>query len=157
MPGSSTPGGLRYAEPDPFDEDSPQFHEAEREAVAHLDRNPRDVKRFDNAFRLQLHVAAKTPGCGLRFDREDLIAVAKWVAVRLRWPEFADACDEDDQLLARIEALANANLEAVAEVEGLIEDDQAWFDDPELMALLRDPRPRCRIGRLQDQTFLRIS
>jgi hypothetical protein len=139
-----------------FDQDSPEFREAELEAVIHLDRNPRDVKRFDNAFRLQLHVAARTPGCGLRFDRDDLIAIARWVALRLRWPEFADACDDDDGLLARIEAVANPD-DPPGDVGDLQAGERRWFEDDDLMALLKESRPGCRIGRLQGLTFLRIS
>jgi KAP family P-loop domain len=155
-PGIDTTGDGSGEEPLPFDEDSPQFRVAEREAVLHLERNPRDAKRFDNAFRLQLHVAARTPGCALAFDRDDLIAVAKWVAMRLRWPEFADACDEAPGLLDRVEAVANEDAGGVT-FEPLTEAEQKWTLDRDLLALLHERRPGCRVGRLEAETFLRIS
>jgi hypothetical protein len=145
-------------EPISFDEDSPEFREAERFAVANLHPNPRDVKRFDNAFRLQLHVAANTPGCGLSFDRDELIAIAKWVVIRLRWPDFAAAIDADVALLGRLEAAFNSPAaDAGLDPNGLESDDHDWVDQPALRSLLADRRPRARIGQLHEQTFLRVS
>ncbi|MCH7841030.1 MAG: TolC family protein, partial [Planctomycetes bacterium] len=60
-----------------------------RVCIGFLERNPRQVKRFDNAFRLQLHVASNARGTGLSFDVDQLIAVGKWVAIKIRWPELA--------------------------------------------------------------------
>lgn len=130
-------------------ESSPEFHAAERAAVAYLDPNPREVKRFDNAFRLQLLVAQKTPGCELDFGEDDLIAIGSWVAMRLRWPDLADQIDRDLELLGRLEAAANGDRPP--------EWDSKWLDNEELSALLREPNTGRRIARLQERTFLRIS
>ena len=70
----------------------------------YLDSNPRQVKRFDNAFRLQFHVASTASD--LEFREEQLNALAKWVAMRLRWPVLAEALDRETDLLATLEVLA---------------------------------------------------
>jgi hypothetical protein len=141
---------LRLERAELFSADSEDVREAEREIVPHLRRNPRDIKRFDNAFRLQLHVANGTPGCDLDFDLDDLVALGKWVALRLRWPDLADAIDRDSGLLERLEA-------AGTDGGPLERADAAWIKDDELAALLRDPQPRRRVARLGTQTFLRVS
>ncbi len=156
--GSSSDRSPSRLPPIAFDEDSVEFQEAERFAIAHLDRNPRDVKRFDNAFRLQLHVAANTPGCELTFDRNELIALAKWVVIRLRWPDFAAATDADIDLIERLETAINTGDTSVEMgLSGLREADLAWARIPAIRALLRDDRRGARIGHLHERTFLRIS
>jgi hypothetical protein len=99
-------------------------------------------------------VAANTPDCGLTFTKDELIAIAKWVVIRLRWPEFAAAIDADIGLLERLEltfnSAADGNLEASS-------GDQVWVDQLALRSLLADRRPRARIGQLHEQTFLRVS
>jgi len=129
------------------DESSPEFHRAERLAAAYLERNPREVKRFDNAFRLQLQVAWRTSECKLRFDEDDLIAVGKWVAMRLRWPDLAADIDRDPALLPQLEKEANGDAPPKNE----------WANEADLIDLLQEPVETRRIARLQDPGFLRIS
>ena len=131
------------------DESSPEFHIAERLAVRYLEPNPREVKRFDNAFRLQLLVARRTPGCELDFGEDDLIAIGTWVAMRLRWPDLAVAIDRDLELLGRLERSAN-------EI-AYDSPDRPWSQNLLLRELLREDNEARRIARLQDRTFLRIS
>jgi len=149
--------GARLPEIQAVDESSPEFHQAERLAAAYLPPNPREVKRFDNAFRLQLQVARRTPECRLNFGEDDLIAVGSWVALRLRWPDLATAVDKDPALLERLEMAAN---DGRPEGIQLVEDQNgrpSWESDPDLMRLLEERDPARRIARLQEPGFLRIS
>ncbi|HET7484495.1 MAG TPA: P-loop NTPase fold protein, partial [Solirubrobacterales bacterium] len=134
-----------------FDCDSTDVQEAERRLVRYLDRNPREIKRFDNAFRLQLHVANGTKGCGLRFDLDDLIALGKSIVLRLRWPDLGDAIDQDDQLLQRLEDASNGGAGAP-----LGESAARWAKDEGLCELLRGDRLQ-RPSRLAEHTILRVS
>jgi KAP family P-loop domain len=134
-----------------FHGDSEDVRMAERRLVGHLERNPREIKRFDNAFRLQLHVANGTSGCELRFDLDDLVALGKSVVLRLRWPKLGEAIDSDGALLAELEAVSNG--------EGSPATDSAagqWAENSELIQLLND-EPARRISRLSRQSFLRVS
>ena len=124
-----------------FSADSDSVREAEQSLLVHLPRNPRDVKRFDNAFRLQLHVANGTKGCQLEFGPDDLITLGKWVALRLRWPDLAAAIDAKPALLERLERTVN---------------DRKLTTDEDWDALLRD-EPARYVGRLSRETFLRVA
>jgi len=129
--------------------DSRAVQEARREVARYLNPNPREVKRFDNAFRLQLQVANRTPGCTLEFNLDDLVALGKWVVLRLRWPGLAERLDSDPRLLNALENRFNGIL-----------DEEAPADlvrDPVLWKLLQEPLEGRRIGRLLDHTFLRVS
>lgn len=132
-----------------IDQSAPEFHRAERFAAQFLKPNPREIKRFDNALRLQLQVARRTKGCGLTFSEDDLIAVARWVALRLRWPDLAVAIDDDPSLLGRLERIVNDPRDG--------SHDDPWLADAELKRLLQEKIPGRRAARLQDRTFLRIS
>jgi hypothetical protein len=128
--------------------DSPTVHEAEREVSRFIQSNPREIKRFDNAFRLQLQVANRTPGCALKFDLDDLIALGKWVVLKLRWPALAERLESQPELLKLLEDQFN----------GLEHGEQAEFgDDPELKRILTEAVERRRVGRLLEHTFLRVS
>lgn len=133
------------------DENSPDVREAESVVLRHLRPNPREIKRFDNAFRLQLLVANRTPGCDLAFDSDDLVSLGKWVAVRLRWPQLADALDRDPELLGRLEEECWG---AEAPFEGPL---GCWLADDDLREALKDGYPQRRMSRLDSQTFLRVS
>jgi hypothetical protein len=132
--------------------DSTEVAEAEAFLVRFLHPNPREVKRFDNAFRLQLHVANRTPGCELEFDLDDLIALGKWVVLRLRWPGLAAAIDGDPRLLEAMEKRVNT--------DGLWsgpEPGPEWLDKPAIRALLSEENADRRVARLGRHTFLRVS
>ena len=92
---------VRAERADLFSIDSDHVRDAEFGGLEYLDLNPRQVKRFDNAYRLQLHVASTASD--LEFRPEQLAAMAKWVAIRLRWPELAEDLDREPGLLAELE------------------------------------------------------
>lgn len=63
-----------------------EVRRAETQVLAALRLTPRAVKRFDNTYRMQLQIAANTPGSEFRYDAADLLALAKWTALRLFFP-----------------------------------------------------------------------
>jgi hypothetical protein len=136
-----------------FDRDSYDVETAEQYLLRYLDRNPREVKRFDNAFRLQLHVANGTPGCDLAFDLDDLIVLGKWIVLRLHWPKLGDALDRDPDLLAKLER--ESNPEAASLKMGSVWE-KGWGDARMLRAMLKDS-PSRRLARLGARSYLRVS
>jgi hypothetical protein len=56
-------------------------------AVNYLGRNPRDVKRFINSVRLQLLVFYYMRS---EWNQGQIRQIAKWGAIQLRWPGFAE-------------------------------------------------------------------
>ena len=137
-----------------FTSDSDDVTYAEFEVLRHLNRNPRQIKRFDNAFRLQLYVENSTPGTKLDFTRDQLVAIAKGVALRLRWPTLAEAIDRDAGLLKALEQKANG--EAVGE---LPKDSpwHRWLDDKEVRDVLKETNQKRRLSSLDQHSFLRIA
>jgi hypothetical protein len=131
--------------------DSAEVAEAEEFIVPFLQPNPREVKRFDNAFRLQLHVANRSPDCELSFDLDDLIALGKWVALRLRWPDLAAQLDLHPELLGEMEEACNNPL------AGRSATAEEWLAKREIQSLLTEKDPARRIARLDSHTFLRVS
>jgi hypothetical protein len=129
--------------------DSPLVAEAEMEVVRFLEANPRRLKQFDNAFRLQLYVANREPTAELRFDLDQLIALAKWIVLRLNWPELARKLDRDPGLLRRLEGAANNEAEADEPLE-------AWLANGHLVGLLREGQGSRRIADLPLAAFLHI-
>ena len=137
-----------------FTSDSDDVTYAEFEVLRHLNRNPRQIKRFDNAFRLQLYVENSTEGTKLDFTRDQLVAIAKGVALRLRWPTLAEAIDRDAGLLGALEANANG------ELTGRPSDDpiwQRWLAHKEVQDVLKEPIPQRRLALLDQHSFLRIA
>jgi hypothetical protein len=146
---------VRRVRQDLLTSDSEDVREAELEVLNFLDRNPRQVKRFDNAFRLQLRVASQTPGSTLDFSRNQLVALGKWVALRLRWPHLAADLDRDLDLLLTLEDYAN---NGASEATKPLEERYArWFSDEELIGLLREDDPARRIAPLPFDSFLRVA
>jgi hypothetical protein len=150
--------------------DSPLVTEAELEVVGFVDPNPRRLKQFDNAYRLQLFVANRTPVAELRFDLDQLVALAKWIVLRLAWPEIARAIDAEPDLLERLEEAANPPLDEeemaaarpheplASDGEPAAPDDrlQLWLRDKRLCALLRETREERRLAQLPLASFLHI-
>lgn len=130
-----------------FDSDAADVAAAERELLVHLSRNPRALKRFDTAYRLQLHVANNSPGSQLDFSFDQLIALGKWVSLRLRWPLLAAEIDDDPGLLRDLEAGANGD----GDVPG-----SAWLEDGDLRNLLTEGRTERHVSALPLSTFLRV-
>jgi len=135
--------------------DSPDVAAAEFETLPYLDRNPRQVKRFDNAFRLQLHVASSASGASLAMTRDELVAFGKWVALQLRWPDLADEFERSPALLPALEELANGDgRDGDAKTT---RDLGAWFARrPGLEELLREDDPARRLANVRE-TFLHVS
>ena len=112
--------------------------EAEFLALDHLERNPRQAKRFHNVFRLQVYVAA---GEGVEFSGDELVTLARWIAMRLRWPALAHDLDQEPGLLPLLDAFANE--ERLKGVDGWSDEEQRlrakyprWFDDGAVTGVL---------------------
>jgi hypothetical protein len=143
-----------------FSVDSPDVAAAEFDVLQCLTPNPRQIKRFDNAFRLQLHVANSAGVPGLTFNRHQLVALGKWVALRLRWPDFAKAIDDDEGLLPALESSINSsNDESSKSSEGLAALQakyQLWFSDGQIEVFLTEPEPQRLISSLPLLSLARI-
>jgi hypothetical protein len=137
-----------------FTADSDDVRGAEFEALEFLERNPRQLKRFDNPFRLQRHVANGSPNAARDFRRDQLVALAKWVAIRLRWPRLADDLDGDDGLLGALENSANG-VEPVGSEMGAAY--RRWASDADIRSILEDENPDRRLASLPLDTFLRVA
>ena len=134
---------------------------AEVAALFHLTRNPRQAKRFHNVFRLQVYVAAAE---GVVFDEDRLEMLARWVALRMRWPALADDLDDEPGLLGVLDAFANEELvepmkEWSAEQLRLRNDYARWFDDGAVTDVLATSKPGTehRIGSLPLDTLLVVA
>jgi tetratricopeptide (TPR) repeat protein len=116
--------------------DSPDVVAAEYEVLRYLSANPRQIKRFDNAFRPQLYVASADPAADLKYEVDQLIALGKWVAIRLRWPDLAKDLDKEPFLIDALEAHANgteaAETVAPEEIARLRDAYPRWFADRHL-------------------------
>jgi hypothetical protein len=139
---------------------SPLVAKAEFELLRMLGSNPREIKRFDNAFRLQLHVANQDPDCKLRFSFDELVTLGRWVALRLRWPEFAKAIDDEPNLLGAVEDAANESRSELPadELDRLRQVYGRWFSSQELLSFLVDEEEgeSRRVSSLEPGSFLRI-
>lgn len=141
--------------------DSAEVAAAEFSALAYLERNPRQIKRFHNAFRLQLYVANEDDRVRFDFTAVELIALAKWVVVRLRWPDLGHAIAHDPPLLAMIEAEANDELTSIDPAlfdDGrLIKERDRWLSRPGVQAVMREEDPAKRLSNLELKEFLRVA
>ena len=145
---------VRRARARRFTADSPDVAAAEFEILDYLPRNPRELKRFDNAFRLQLHVANSTNDGSLDFRRPQLVALGKWVALRLRWPDLAAALDADPSLLKALERSANG--EATPD-DTHNKRHADWLADDALRSVLAEADDSLLISALPLTTFLRVA
>lgn len=136
--------------------DSDDVVAAEREAIDFLEPNPRQVKRFHNAFRLQLYIANENPQSRFSFTSDELRALARWVAVRLRWPTVADLMDRQPPLLEALEATANRLTDREADA-ALRTAHRDWFENDELLAVLSEPIAGRRLSRLPTDAFLPVA
>jgi hypothetical protein len=140
-----------------FTTDSDDVAAAEFEVLAGLGRNPRHVKRFDNAFRLQLHVANGTPGCALDFGRDQLTALGRWVALRMLSPDLAHAVALEPALMAALEHEANGGPRSRKKVDAELRARyERWFADTRVRTLLREPNAKRRISALPLDTLLQV-
>lgn len=154
---------VRHVRSERFTSDSEDVREAELEILNFLDRNPRQVKRFDNAFRLQLRVASETPGSELKFDKAQLFALGKWVAIRLRWPRLAADADYVHKmlgldLLRALEAHANNPRSKLSlEMHKALESYKQWYEVPLLSEVLKEAKKNRRLASLPMDSFLRVA
>jgi hypothetical protein len=140
--------------------EAPDVANAEFEVLQYLTPNPRQVKRFDNAFRLQLHLANSAGISGFGFRPGELIALGKWVALRLRWPDLAEAIDDEPELLAALERDMNglASSEDEETQSRLKERYGRWFSEPDLRSVLQDANREQHIANLPEpMTLLRVA
>jgi hypothetical protein len=130
-------------------------------ALRHLERNPRQIKRFHNAFRLQLYVANEDDRLEFDFTADQLIALARWVALRLRWPTLADKIDDEHWLLELLEADANREEPPAAvsgeECDQLRERYKRWFGDRRVLDVMRERVETRRLSALPLESFLRVA
>ena len=140
-----------------FTSDSEDVRQAEFEVLKYLDKNPRQVKRFDNAFRLQLYVANLTPESALEFNRDQLVALGKWVALRLRWPQLADDLDREPKLLGALEEYANNGGKKTTLVKSLFNSHERWFSEDALLEVFEEEDLPKRIASLPFDSFLGVA
>lgn len=139
--------------------DSPDVVAAEFAALPFLEPNPRQVKRFHNAFRLQLYVASEDDRVTFDFSLDQLLALARWVALRLRWPRLADDIAREPALLTLLECEANDERAELAEdtLMDLRERHGAWLAHGHVLALMREPNGRRRLSALRLDAFVRVA
>jgi hypothetical protein len=130
-----------------------------------LEPNPRQRKRYNNAFRLQLNLASRSSG--VTFSPDELNALARWVAIRLRWGRLAQAMDENPALLRALERTANGRRQIV-DIDAMTAAEQRrrtpeWFDEssfadlPDLLKVLRVQAPKQAISKLPFNAFVRVA
>lgn len=124
-----------------------------------MDPNPRALKRFVNAYRLQLHVANLMHLEDIDLGPGQLVAFAKWVLMRLQWPELAAEFDRDeDEFLKALEVQARqkprrgrvANSEPAQPL-------QRWLSDHRVKALLQYGDDSTRVALLPVDSLLRTN
>jgi hypothetical protein len=148
-------------EPPPEATDSPAVWEALLVGAAALEQNPRQVKRFNNAFRLQLQLVLRSST--EEFTDDQLKGLARWVAIRLRWGELAHAMDEEPGLLGALERSASNDGGPVTEPADVSEEHRKWLDPgtfedlPALQAILRSGTDGERLSGLPFDRFIRIA
>jgi hypothetical protein len=140
--------------------ESDEIGRAEVAALAHLELNPRQAKRFHNAFRLQLYVAAAQ---GVTFDAEQTRALARWVALRVRWPALADDLEREPGLLKLLDAAANEEKTSdddwTEEEQRLRKAYERWFSNGKVTGVLlvsKEGDAR-RVSRLPLDDFLTVA
>ena len=141
---------LRQVRGDLLTSDSKDVATAEFAVLKYLPPNPRTLKRFDNLFRLQLHVTNNTPGCRINFKYEEIEAMARWVALRFRWPDLAKLIDKDPSLLENLDQSVNDDQTPSDEIK-------KWIDDDYLRGLLSTGQKGTRVSALPFDTFLRVT
>ena len=104
-------------------DDSEDVKHAIQEAALYLGYNPRKIKRFINAFRLQALIANRR---GLmQTGTIQLLLLAKWITIVTRWPDLVEAMLIDQNFLKSLkeaylalEELAQSNVTYLASAKG---------------------------------------
>jgi len=138
--------------------DSDDVRTAEEVLLPLLEGNPRQIKRFDNAFRLQL-VTALAAGAALSFTLDQLVALGRWVAIRLRWPALATALDEEPDLLRTLEARANGVTSSdYRSTRTIVAEWGRWFtEEPDLTEELKETNLQRRMSEIPFEAFLPVA
>ncbi len=93
----------------------------------------------------------------LEFRPEQLSAMAKWVAIRLRWPELAEDLDREPGLLAELEQHAHSGSNQPPDTD-IARRFSRWFKSAELAGVLLDQiRPSVRLTDVPPEALLRIA
>lgn len=141
------------------DADSKDVRSAEEVLLPLLEGNPRQIKRFDNAFRLQLMMALAATDQGLSFTLDQLIALGRWVAIRLRWPALATALDEEPDLLHELEAQANGAAPSDDDAtKRIVAEWSRWFQkEPDVTKALLETNSDRRMAKIPFEAFLPVA
>lgn len=136
--------------------DSEDVQAAERAVLKLLRLTPRAVKRFDNTYRLQLQVATNTPGSELEYHSEDLLALAKWTALRMFYPRLTTAIAAEIGLWEELEA--HAAQTDTASFDALLKDlpTASGEVDKDFHLLVALGLPDASLRRLPTETFAGI-
>ena len=98
-----------------------------------------------------MHVASQITD--LEFSPPQLIALAKWVAIRLRWPQLAEGLDRDHGLLKVLAGHAYTPLN-----DPPVGSAGTWFDNADLLEILRDQSiPATRLSTIELPALLRVA
>jgi len=137
--------------------DSPDVIAAEFSALRCLEANPRQVKRFHNAFRLQLYIANEDERVLFDFGADQLHALGTLVAVRLRWPKLVEAIGCNHALLVCLEKAAAGDRVPDDERALLSDHESVWLGDREVLLALREHNPARRLSVLHLESFLSVA
>ena len=140
-----------------------QLLRAASEVIGSMDPNPRLLKRFANAYRLQLHVATLMDHEEVDLRPSQLVAFAKWVLIRLQWPALAVSldADADGELLASLEERSGHKGATRPKGGPRAQNKPApawtkWLEDARLNDLLQLGGEPARISNLPDEVLLRV-
>ncbi|HEX9596663.1 MAG TPA: hypothetical protein VF982_07280, partial [Anaerolineales bacterium] len=127
--------------------DSSEVLQAIKDATPYLSANPRKIKRFINAFRLQALIANRR---GLLQDKTiDISYLGKWTVIAIRWPQFLGDLATDPELLFDLTMYGLASDPVLSQKHGMDEHKrqetreicsrpqvEKWFSINELVELL---------------------
>lgn len=135
-----------------------QVRSVTRTLTEYMDPNPRALKRFVNAFRLQLHVANLMHIDEIDLGYGQLIAFAKWTLLRLQWPELAGQLDsKDHEFLEKLETQARRKSRRAASKGEPAEPAYRWLDDERFVGLISYGDEASRISALPVESLLRTN
>jgi hypothetical protein len=96
---------------------------------------------------------------GLSFTLDQLIALGRWVAIRLRWPALATALDEEPDLLHELEAQANGAAPSDDDAtKRIVAEWSRWFQkEPDVTKALLETNSDRRMAKIPFEAFLPVA
>ncbi|MGO9834572.1 MAG: hypothetical protein ACLP1X_10175, partial [Polyangiaceae bacterium] len=95
------------------------------------------------------------------FTEAELVALTKWVVVRLRWPDLGNAIARDPALLLVIEAEANGETQDLAagllSGSGRMAQGNKWLARPGVRAVMHEKDHSRRMSAIELKAFLRVA